>query len=86
VRTWLEESYPGTSPCILSYEIGQNGLQVYSLHDEQVPEIVRPTAMEVRLRMDGLFEQRVHAIKFTEEFEALYTNGPAGGGGISCLV
>jgi hypothetical protein len=38
--------------------------------------------MEVRLRMDGLFEQRVHAIKFTEEFEALYTNGPAGGGGI----
>jgi hypothetical protein len=32
--------------------------------------------------MDGLFEQRVHAIKFTEEFEALYTNGPAGGGGI----
>jgi len=82
VRTWLEESYPGTSPCILSYEIGQNGLQVYPLHDEQVPEIVRPTPMEVRLRMDGLFEQRVHAIKFTEEFEALYTNGPAGGGGI----
>lgn len=82
MRTWLEESYPGTSPCILSYEIGQNGLQVYPLHDEQVPEIVRPTPMEVRLRMDGLFEQRVHAITFTEEFEALYTNGPAGGGGI----
>ncbi|KAH9540771.1 hypothetical protein CY35_14G023300 [Sphagnum magellanicum] len=86
VRTWLEESYPGTSPCILSYEIGQNGLQVYPLHDEQVPEIVRLTPIEVRLRMDGLFEQRVHAIKFTEEFEALYTNGPAGGGGISFLV
>jgi hypothetical protein len=32
--------------------------------------------------MDGLFELEEHAAQFLEEFIALYTNGPAGGGGI----
>lgn len=38
--------------------------------------------IDVRLRMDGLFEFEEHAVQFVEEFVALYTNGPAGGGGI----
>lgn len=38
--------------------------------------------MDARLRMDGLFELEEHAAQFVEEFIALYTNGPAGGGGI----
>eukprot|EP00268_Persea_americana_P037402 TRINITY_DN3701_c0_g1_i9.p2 TRINITY_DN3701_c0_g1~~TRINITY_DN3701_c0_g1_i9.p2 ORF type:complete len:237 (+),score=61.14 TRINITY_DN3701_c0_g1_i9:3610-4320(+) len=33
--------------------------------------------------MDGLFELKQHALHFVNEFTALYTNGPAGGGGIS---
>lgn len=37
---------------------------------------------DVRLRMDGLFELKQHALHFVNEFTALYTNGPAGGGGI----
>ncbi|KAJ4730892.1 Variant surface glycoprotein ILTAT 1.23 [Rhynchospora pubera] len=38
---------------------------------------------DIRLRMDGLFELEQHANCFYHEFMALYTNGPAGGGGIS---
>ena len=38
--------------------------------------------LDVRLRMDGLFELEEHAVQFVEEFIALYTNGPAAGGGI----
>lgn len=38
--------------------------------------------MDIRLRMDGLFKMKEHAVCFVEEFTALYTNGPAGGGGI----
>ena len=30
----------------------------------------------------SLFELEEHAVQFVEEFIALYTNGPAGGGGI----
>lgn len=37
---------------------------------------------DVRLHMDGLFELKQHALHFVNEFAALYTNGPAGGGGI----
>ncbi|KAD3069137.1 hypothetical protein E3N88_37017 [Mikania micrantha] len=46
-------------------------------------EEVYPVTKDIRLRMDGLFEGRKHAIEFTKEFIALYTNGPSGGGGIS---
>jgi hypothetical protein len=35
--------------------------------------------------MDGLFDQEEHADGFVQEFIALYTNGPAGGGGIRYL-
>ncbi|VVB10439.1 unnamed protein product [Arabis nemorensis] len=37
----------------------------------------------LRLRMDGLFKLKEHAVQLTKEFTALYTNGPTGGGGIS---
>lgn len=36
--------------------------------------------------MDGLFEQKDHAVQFASEFTALYTNGPAGGGGIRWIA
>lgn len=76
VRAWLEETYPGVESCILSYHVGQDSLQIFSAANAKyVPN-------EVRLRMDGLFEMQKHASKFVQEFEALYTNGPAGGGGI----
>ncbi|KAL5859720.1 hypothetical protein ACOSQ4_001016 [Xanthoceras sorbifolium] len=32
------------------------------------------------------WRQKEHAVHFTKEFTALYTNGPAGGGGISCKL
>lgn len=79
VRAWLEETYPGGNSCILSYHVGQDSLQIFS-SDEAA--LAKPLTNEVRLRMDGLFEIQKYASKFIQEFEALYTNGPAGGGGI----
>ena len=82
VRAWLEETYHGLSSCILSYHVGQDSLQIYASHELA---LAKPVANEVRLRMDGLFETQKQASKFVQEFEALYTNGPAGGGGIRSL-
>uniref|UniRef100_A0A7I4EKM2 Uncharacterized protein n=1 Tax=Physcomitrium patens TaxID=3218 RepID=A0A7I4EKM2_PHYPA len=79
VRAWLEETYSGVSSCILSYHVGLDSLQIFP---PGVPTSGRPVMNEVRLRMDGLFESQKQASKFIQEFEALYTNGPAGGGGI----
>ncbi|KAL2478785.1 hypothetical protein Fot_47799 [Forsythia ovata] len=78
VRAWMEEMYPGTSNHIISYIIGLDSLKAVS-RDNKLPR----AGEDIRLRMDGLFEQEKHAIQFTKEFTALYTNGPAGGGGIS---
>lgn len=78
VRSWMEEVYPGISKHIVSYIIGLDSLKAASI-DEDLPRDSR----DIRLRMDGLFENKEQAIHFTEEFIALYTNGPAGGGGIS---
>ncbi|GAB4861801.1 hypothetical protein Ancab_037058 [Ancistrocladus abbreviatus] len=79
VRSWMEELYPGINGCIISYIIGVDSLKVVGSHNG--------TPMtgcgDVRLRMDGLFELKEHAVQFAKEFTALYTNGPAGGGGIS---
>ncbi|XP_071717729.1 uncharacterized protein [Rutidosis leptorrhynchoides] len=77
VRSWMEEIHPGTNDCIVSYIIGLDSLKAISL--DNIPK----DYVDIRLRMDGLFEQEKHAIGFTKEFIALYTNGPAGGGGIS---
>ncbi|XP_057805607.1 uncharacterized protein LOC131020657 isoform X2 [Salvia miltiorrhiza] len=78
VRAWMEESYPGISTNIFSYIIGRDSLKATSTED-----ISSKPCEDIRLRMDGLFEKEEHAIQFTKEFIALYTNGPAGGGGIS---
>ncbi|XP_060218643.1 uncharacterized protein LOC132645592 isoform X2 [Lycium barbarum] len=78
VRSWMEEVYPGINKHIVSYIIGLDSLKAASI-DEDLPR----DSHDIRLRMDGLFDNKEQAIHFTKEFIALYTNGPAGGGGIS---
>ncbi|KEH18909.1 putative acyclic terpene utilization [Medicago truncatula] len=80
VRSWMEEIFPGLHDHIVSYIIGYDSLKAASSNGNASRQT---TTEDIRLRMDGLFEQRDHAVQFTREFTALYTNGPAGGGGIS---
>ncbi|CAK7348057.1 unnamed protein product [Dovyalis caffra] len=80
VRSWMEEAFPGVSSNVVSYIIGLDSLKTTSIHDNSSS---RGTSEDVRLRMDGLFELKEHAVQFATEFTALYTNGPAAGGGIS---
>lgn len=80
VRSWMEEVFPGVSDHILSYVIGLDSLKAASNDDGTS---LWKASDDIRLRMDGLFEQKEHAVQFSKEFTALYTNGPAGGGGIS---
>ncbi|WJX92698.1 hypothetical protein P8452_74303 [Trifolium repens] len=80
VRSWMEEIFPGLNHHIFSYIIGYDSLKATSSNGNASPQ---RTSDDIRLRMDGLFEQKEHAVQFTREFTALYTNGPAGGGGIS---
>ncbi|KAL6557203.1 hypothetical protein OROMI_017553 [Orobanche minor] len=77
VRAWMEEFYPGISKNIISYTIGLDSLKTMC-----VSNVLPKDSDDIRLRMDGLFEKEEHAIQFTKEFTALYTNDPAGGGGI----
>lgn len=79
----MEETNADISHCILSYHVGKDSLRMYS-GDESARTSVNPH--EVRLRMDGLFETWAHASTFIHEFEALYTNGPAGGGGVRLVT
>lgn len=76
----MNETCPEARDCIVSYMIGYDSLKAAGIEERNLG--VEKT-MDVRLRMDGLFEHKKHAIHFIEEFIALYTNGPAGGGGIS---
>ncbi|KAJ4726965.1 Propionyl-CoA carboxylase [Melia azedarach] len=80
VRSWVEEMFPGVNHSILSYIIGLDSLKTTTVNDDPLSWRV---SNDIRLRMDGLFEKKDHAVQFTKEFIALYTNGPAGGGGIS---
>ncbi|KAK2650314.1 hypothetical protein Ddye_017803 [Dipteronia dyeriana] len=80
VRSWMEEVFPGATQHILSYIIGFDSLKTTST--DKNPLSWR-ACEDIRLRMDGIFGQKDHAVQFTKEFTALYTNGPAGGGGIS---
>ncbi|XP_027334282.1 uncharacterized protein LOC113848989 isoform X2 [Abrus precatorius] len=80
VRSWMEEIFPGLNHHILSYIIGFDSLKATSSNGN---ESAHKNIEDIRLRMDGLFEQKEHASQFTREFTALYTNGPAGGGGVS---
>ncbi|CAH2039334.1 unnamed protein product [Thlaspi arvense] len=79
VRSWMGETIPGVDHCILSYIIGVDSLKATSNGAESSGQLCG----DIRLRMDGLFELKEHAVQLTKEFTALYTNGPAGGGGIS---
>lgn len=73
----MEEVCPGISKHIVSYIIGLDSLKAASIDED-----LQRDSQDIRLRMDGLFENKEQAIHFTKEFIALYTNGPAGGGGI----
>jgi hypothetical protein len=75
----MDEVYPGVSRRILSYIIGLDSLKATSIDDNAS---WWENGEDIRLRMDGLFELKEHAIQFAREFTALYTNGPAGSGGI----
>lgn len=75
----MDETYPGTKDCVSSYIIGYNSLKI-GIPD--IHNLSEKQTLDIRLRMDGLFKQKEHAVHFIEEFMALYTNGPAGGGGI----
>ncbi|KAL8539142.1 hypothetical protein ACS0TY_000945 [Phlomoides rotata] len=77
IRAWMEELYPGLSTNVTSYIIGLDSLKAMCINNA-----LSKHCEDIRLRMDGLFEKEEHAIQFTKEFTALYTNGPAGGGGI----
>lgn len=79
VRSWFEESSPGLGDHIISYIIGVDSLKATTF--ESLSLSLKANA-DIRLRMDGLFEHKEHASRFAREFIALYTNGPAGGGGI----
>lgn len=74
----MEEVFPGVSCNVASYIIGLDSLKTISIHDNNIS----CACEDIRLRMDGLFELKEHAVQFETEFTALYTNGPAGGGGV----
>ncbi|KMZ62828.1 NAD-dependent aldehyde dehydrogenase [Zostera marina] len=80
VLSWMEEAYPGIGEHIVSYIIGLDSLKTSEVENDA--QCLR-NIMDVRLRMDGKFKIKEHAVSFVNEFTALYTNGPAGGGGIS---
>ena len=75
--------YPGISSQIVSYIIGLDSLKATSIGNSTTMQMA---SEDIRLHMDGIFEQKEHAVQFTKEFIALYTNGPAGGGGIRSLL
>ncbi|KAK6239863.1 hypothetical protein QUC31_005332 [Theobroma cacao] len=80
VRSWMEEVFPGVSCCVLSYIIGLDSLKATSIDNYSS---TWKASEDIRLRMDGLFQEKKHAEQLVKEFTALYTNGPASGGGIS---
>ncbi|KAM5555255.1 hypothetical protein ABKV19_023247 [Rosa sericea] len=79
VRSWMEEVIPDVSSHVVSYIVGLDSLKATGLSDSASCQMVS----DLRLRMDGLFKLKEHAVQFITDFTALYTNGPAGGGGIS---
>ncbi|OVA04838.1 Protein of unknown function DUF1446 [Macleaya cordata] len=80
VRSWMEEVFPGVNNSIVSYIIGFDSLKATKRDDATLRGRDNE---DIRLRMDGLFDGKELAAHFVKEFTALYTNGPAGGGGIS---
>ncbi|MTI58951.1 MAG: DUF1446 domain-containing protein [Firmicutes bacterium] len=63
-------------------EIRYDFIGVNSLYKDKISDkITRSEPAEVRLRVAGRTSQRKEAQKIANEVQALYTNGPAGGGG-----
>lgn len=79
----MDETYPEVGDCIISYIIGHDSLKTASANER---DSSLDCMLDVRLRMDGLFKQKEHGSQFVQEFIALYTNGPAGGGGIRFTI
>ncbi|KAE8662486.1 disease resistance protein RPP13 [Hibiscus syriacus] len=77
------KTFPGVISHILSYIIGLDSLKAISI-DYYIS--TWRASEDIRLRMDGLFQEKKHAQQLVKEFTALYTDGPAGGGGISTGV
>jgi hypothetical protein len=75
----MGERYAGIDGKIVSYIMGYDSLKAVG---GDKSDYSAEQVMDARLRMDGLFELEEHAVQFVKEFIALYTNGPAGGGGI----
>lgn len=73
----MEEIFPNITECVVGYLIGLDSLFI-----SPVELLKSRETLDIRLRMDGLFCSKEQAVGFTRQFEALYTNGPAGGGGI----
>src|SRR5690606_30831425 len=57
-----------------------------SLHQLSVSDIRGMEPYEIRLRVAGKMKTVEEAARIGEEVEALYTNGPAGGGGVRKYV
>lgn len=54
-----------------------------SLYQDKISDAIRMgNPCEVRLHVSGRTKERIQAELFANEVEALYTNGPAGGGGV----
>src|SRR5205823_592495 len=47
------------------------------------PRAIAAEVPEVRVRVAGRTESRAEAVRIGNEVETLYTNGPAGGGGVT---
>jgi hypothetical protein len=79
VRNRLERS--GTAPADIRCDL----IGVSALHGEG-PSAATAEPYEVRVRVAARAPSREGAQRIGEEVETLYTNGPAGGGGVTRSV
>ncbi len=84
VRSWVSKQDPRIMPRVSEYIIGHDSLFVNAQHGWYQDNMVPPR--EIRLRFDGLFDTERQAMLLVQEVGALYTNGPAGGCGVSSSV
>eukprot|EP00897_Mesotaenium_endlicherianum_P004770 jgi/Mesen1/4320/ME000022S03609 len=85
VRAWLEEAHPVASARVLASLVGIDSLwprPVTPSFDDRWQAGGGVDDSEVRLHMEGVFELEEEARALCSCVEALYTNGPAGGGAI----
>ena len=56
---------------------------VDALHGDRLSSAAMHEPYEVRVRVAGRTDSLAEAVRIGNEVEALYTNGPAGGGGVT---